>query len=147
MKYLFIFIILSIVLASCGKKIQQEEELAILLPPKLEIKLEEKEKSFYNPINTKKDPFTPPIKEIGILNLNLEQLKLVGIMQESGKKCALVELKDEAIGYFLKEGDLIKDAKLVSIQKNKVTFEQVLEDGKTIMRIDLKLNESNKEAK
>ncbi|MFH1612407.1 MAG: hypothetical protein ABIB46_01545 [bacterium] len=147
MKYLFIFIILScVILGSCEKKVQ-EAELQISLPPKIEIKLEQKEKSFYNPISTKKDPFTPPIKEVGTLNLNLEQLKLVGIMQKSGKKCALVELKNDPIGYFLKEGDLIKDAKLVFIQKNKVVFEQILEDGKTIMKIELKLKKDNREAK
>jgi hypothetical protein len=56
-----------------------------------------------------------------------------------------VELKNENEGYILKEGDLIGDAKLVSVNEKEAIFEQIVEKGRTVMQIALKLKEEDKE--
>lgn len=92
-----------------------------------------------------KDPFIPLIEKIEPLNLSLEQLKLVGILARGKDKYVLVELKNENEGYILKEGDLIGDAKLVSVNEKEAIFEQIVEKGRTVMQIALKLKEEDKE--
>lgn len=95
----------------------------------------------------RKDPFSPLTEkknfELGNVPLpNIEELKLVGILEDNIGYKALLE-NDLGYGYILQAGDRIRNGSLVSVDKERVIF-QIQEYGYT-KNIALELFTPNQE--
>jgi len=82
----------------------------------------------------RKDPFSPLTEkknfELGSVPLpNIEELKLVGILEDNSGFKALLE-NDLGYGYILQVGDRIRNGSVVSVDKERVIF-QIQEYGYT----------------
>jgi hypothetical protein len=95
----------------------------------------------------RKDPFSPLTEkknfELGSAPLpNIEELKLVGILEDNSGYKALLE-NDLGYGYILQVGDRIRNGSVVSVDKERVIF-QIQEYGYT-KNIALELFTPNQE--
>lgn len=95
----------------------------------------------------RKDPFSPLTEkknfELGTVPLpSIEELKLVGILEDNSGFKALLE-NDLGYGYILQAGDRIRNGSVVSVDKERVTF-QIQEYGYT-KNIALELYTPNQE--
>ena len=95
----------------------------------------------------RKDPFSPLTGkknfELGSVPLpNIEELKLVGILEDNSGYKALLE-NDLGYGYILQVGDRIRNGSVVSVDKERVIF-QIQESGYT-KNIALELFTPNQE--
>lgn len=69
------------------------------------------------------DPFEPVITTV--IKINIDKIKLVGIIWEEGNPTALVE-DENKVGFMLREGDFVdpdKNIKVVSIDKKCIVFD------------------------
>ncbi len=81
----------------------------------------EDEKFIYSPEG--ENPFEPVITTV--IKINIDKIKLVGIIWEEGNPTALVE-DENKVGYMLREGDFVdpdNNIKVVSIDKKCIVFD------------------------
>ncbi|MDD3627870.1 MAG: hypothetical protein PHV06_11205 [bacterium] len=81
----------------------------------------EDEKFIYSPEGS--NPFDPIITTV--IKINIDKIKLVGIIWEEGNPTALVE-DENKVGFMLREGDFVdpdKNIKVVSIDKKCIVFD------------------------
>lgn len=71
-----------------------------------------------------RDPFIPLVKDTsGSVLPNVEALKLVGVLEDSRERIALLEdVSDHNRAYALRESDLVESGKVLRIYRNKVVF-------------------------
>lgn len=90
----------------------------------------------------RRDPFRLPVREVqekgGQGGLKMASLKLVGIVQGRESPLALVEGPD-GLGYIIRPGDLIGDARVAEIGQDSVTFNVPGKPGQPPTRMVLKL--------
>jgi len=103
-------------------------------------RLEIGEKYFYSP-RGKKDPFKPEIGEGEEELLNVSEAKLIGIIKGEEGNIALLQDR-RGVGYVLKEGDRVRNGRVVKIESDRVIFATV--DFGFTRRIELKLEEEKK---
>ncbi len=105
-----------------------------------EPKLEVGERYFYSS-RGKKDPFQPET-EIGEEELlNVSEAKLLGVIKSEEGNVALLQDR-RGVGYVLKEGDRVRNGRVVRIESDRVIFATV--DFGFTRRIELKLEEEKK---
>ncbi len=109
--------------------------------PKAEAyKLELGEKYFYSS-RGKKDPFRPEAMEGEEELLNVSEAKLLGVIRSEEGDVALLQDR-RGVGYVLKEGDRVRNGRVVKIESDRVIFATV--DFGFTRRIELKLAEEKK---
>ena len=129
------FIITSVILIvlfvglGCGGSKAPEPEVKKPTKPKKEIEVPEKKaeeeeeiiENFVYMDKGRRSPFTPMVKTKVTIDIN--KIKLVGIMWEKGNPIALVEDANK-LGYMLREGDFIdENIKVLTIQPDKIIFD------------------------
>jgi hypothetical protein len=109
--------------------------IPVSAPQGIEVDTTPKRKAVEYTANDEKDPFVPLVGK-GILNTglklglpSLENLKLVGILENNQISSALLEDSD-GNGYILKPNDRVQSGFLVSVTDNKAVF-QIAEYGWT----------------
>lgn len=85
----------------------------------------------------RRDPFRPSPR-LESQEVKLPSVKLVGIVQGRGGLLALVETP-EGLGYILRTGDLIGDARVVEIGLDSITLAVTGRPGQPPVRMVLKL--------
>ncbi|MGB9824337.1 MAG: AMIN domain-containing protein [Candidatus Hydrothermia bacterium] len=103
-------------------------------------KLEVGEKYFYSS-RGKKDPFKPEAFGEEEELLNVSEAKLLGIIKSDEGNVALLQDR-RGVGYVLKEGDRVRNGRVVKIESDRVVF-AIVDFGFT-RRVELKLEEENK---
>ncbi|MEO0251109.1 MAG: AMIN domain-containing protein [candidate division WOR-3 bacterium] len=103
-------------------------------------KLQFGEKYFYSS-RGKKDPFKPEVMEEEEELLNVSEAKLLGIIRSEEGNVALLQDR-RGVGYVLKEGDRVRNGRVVRIESDRVVFATV--DFGFTRRIELKLEEEKK---
>jgi len=107
---------------------------------KPQYKMEFGEKYFYSS-RGKKDPFKPESLEGEEELLNVSEAKLLGIIKTDEGNVALLQDR-RGVGYVLKEGDRVRNGRVVRIESDRVIFATV--DFGFTRRIELKLEEEKK---
>lgn len=105
-----------------------------------QVKLQFGEKYFYSS-RGKKDPFKPDVMEEEGELLNVSEAKLLGIIRSEEGNVALLQDR-RGVGYVLKEGDRVRNGRVVRIESDRVIFATV--DFGFTRRIELKLEEDKK---
>ncbi|HOK23127.1 MAG TPA: AMIN domain-containing protein [Candidatus Hydrothermia bacterium] len=109
-------------------------------PKESTYKLDVGEKYFYSS-RGKKDPFEPEVIEGEEELLNVSEAKLLGIIRSEEGNVALLQDR-RGVGYVLKEGDKVRNGRVVRIESDRVVFATV--DFGFTRRIELKLEEKEK---
>jgi len=109
-------------------------------PKKPSYKVEFGEKYFYSS-RGKKDPFQPESLPGGEELLNVSEAKLLGIIKTDEGNIALLQDR-RGVGYVLKEGDRVRNGRVVRIESDRVIFATV--DFGFTRIIELKLEEEQK---
>jgi len=117
-------------------RVQQENKMKLLLEKKNKAEEEEKriemlrkQKIVYSSFG-RRDPFVPVEQSnVNEKELNIDQMKLVGIIWDQEDPMAVLEHNSESgISVTLREGDKIANGKVAYINYEKITFE-ILEYG------------------
>ena len=125
---LSLFLLISILISSgclSEQTIQDTKPAPTIMKPVPEdttktLNLED-EKFIYSPEG--ENPFEPVITTV--IKINIDKIKLVGIIWEEGNPTALVE-DENKVGYMLREGDFVdpdNNIKVVSIDKKCIVFD------------------------
>ena len=129
---ILIFSVLLLFLIACGGGTPKEtvkptgkkpksKKIEVPKEKKAEAEDDEMLENFVYMDKGRRNPFSPMVKTKVTIDIN--KIRLVGIMWEKGNPIALVEDASK-LGYMLREGDFIDDhIKVLTIQQDKIIFD------------------------